>query len=55
MVDPAYSRYDHPLAEELMVCSVCGACVAWGWLHGHTEWHKRMETRPKSAWEEKIG
>jgi hypothetical protein len=40
MVDPVYARYDHPLAEELMVCSVCGAVVDWVWTDKHTEWHK---------------
>jgi hypothetical protein len=42
MVDPVYARYDHPLAEELMVCSVCGAVVDWVWREKHTDWHKMV-------------
>jgi hypothetical protein len=45
MVDPEYSPYDQPLAESLMVCSVCGATVDWAWIYRHTNWHRRIEPK----------
>jgi hypothetical protein len=50
MVDPTYERYD-ALAEELMVCSVCGATVDWCLTEKHTDWHKNPPFLLATSWE----
>lgn len=42
MPDPVYDPYDQTSAEDLMVCSICGATVAWVWTERHTEWHRQI-------------